>query len=159
MAMTLSPAPERNAITSKEQQFMVLPEWIRWFRRIVAAINAGASQLGLVALVTQGAAIAATDIELPILAAGLYRVTWYERVTRAATTSSSLGFILKWTDGGVAMTYTDTAITGNTTATFRSYTQMVRVDEGTTLKYQTTYASVGGTSMQYRLDVRVEAMP
>ena len=49
-------------------------------------------------------------------------------------------------------------MTGNTTATVGSLTILVRVDEATAITYGTTYASVGGTTMQYELDVSCEQL-
>ena len=48
------------------------------------------------------------------------------------------------------------AMTGNTTATTGTLSVLVRVDQNSSITYATTYASSGGTSMQYRLDVTCE---
>ena len=44
----------------------------------------------------------------------------------------------------------------NTTAKVLTGSWVLRVDQTTTITYATTYASVGATPMQYRLDVVVE---
>ena len=47
-------------------------------------------------------------------------------------------------------------MTGNTLATTTSLSAIISVDDATTITYATTYASVGATTMQYRLDVVCE---
>ena len=77
------------------------------------------------------------------------------RVTRAATTSSSLIVTFGWTQA-VSCTAASVAMTGNTTATTGTSSVLVRVDQDSSITYATTYASSGGTTMQYRVDVTCE---
>ena len=44
------------------------------------------------------------------------------------------------------------------TATVGSGSVIVRIDQATAITFATTYASVGGTPMQYRLDMAVEQL-
>lgn len=112
-------------------------------------------------LTTQGASIAATGLAT-VTSQGLYRITYYVRVTRAATTSSYISLALSWVDGGVTQTADPadlsgvTALTGNTVTSYGTGTYLVYIDAGTTPTYATTYASTGATSMQYRLAVVME---
>lgn len=156
--MALAPVPFRTALIDLKTLFL-RQEWVRWLQSIKDAIDAAAQKIGAVSLTAQGAAIALTAISTPTLTAGLYRVDTYARITRAATVSSSLTVTVRWTDGGVAQSFTNTAITGNTTGTSQQRVFMVRADEGTTITYETAYASSGATSMQYGLDIRLEVMP
>lgn len=156
--MALPPVPFRNAITSLPKLF-VTDEWLRWLTVVLTAISAAAQKVGTVGLTAQGAAIVTTAIPTPRLSAGLYRVTCYARITRAATISSSLTVTISWTDGGIACSQSFAAVAGNTTATSQSGSLLVRVDEATTISYATAYASSGATSMLYQLDVRVELVP
>lgn len=156
--MAIAPVPFRNAITALPKLF-VTDEWLRWLTSVIDAIRAAAQKVGTVGLTTQGASIGTTAIPTARLGAGLYRVTFYARITRAATASSSLTVTVSWTDGGIACSQTFAAVTGNTTATTQSGSLMARVDEATSISYATTYLSSGATSMQYAVDIRAESIP
>jgi hypothetical protein len=135
-------------------------DWIRWFQSLTQAIGATSGRVGAASVSAQAASIAATAISTPTLAPGLYQVSCYGRVTRAATTSSSLSVQIGWTDGGVAcVAKAGGTATTNTTSTTTNGTVVVRVDQGTSITYSTAYASVGGVTMTYDLDVLVEALP
>jgi hypothetical protein len=108
-------------------------------------------------LASQSASVPTTPFPLGSVSSGTYRLTYYARITQAATVSSSLAVTIGWTDGG-AQSHTFPAITGNTTTTTDSQTWMVVVS-GAPLTYATTYSSSGATPMQYALTVTVEAIP
>lgn len=156
--MALSGAQPPYASAAVGQGGRVSPFWQPWFERIVAAVTA-MERLASVALTTQEASIAATDVGASLPAAGLYRVSYYARITRAATTSSSLTVTLSWTDGGVACSQAGAAMTGNTTATVQSDSVVVSVDAATAIQYATTYGTVGATTMQYALSLYLEPLP
>mgnify|MGYP001579345872 CR=1 FL=1 len=88
----------------------------------------------------------------------LYRLSWSQRVIRAATTSSALTTTVTWTDGAVTQTESGALMNGNTTATQQSGSILLWVDKNTTPTLSTTYASVGATAMQYDLTVTVEQL-
>jgi len=114
----------------------------------------------------QGANIApATLINAPSgpFAPALFRVTAYIIVTQAATTSSTLpSVVLTWTDrdNNTAQTFTLTPTNaGNLLTTLQQASMVISPKAVTNINYSTTgYASVGGTSMQYAVHIRVEAM-
>lgn len=132
------------------------PAWRSWFVGVKDALDKAPQRVGAVSLESQGAAIVTIAVPTPRLSAGLYRVTYYTRITRAATTSSSLQIGLGWTDGAVGQSFAATSLVGNTTTTYQTDSLLVRVDDGAVIVYGTNYGSVGGTSMQYRLDICVE---
>ncbi len=103
------------------------------------------------------AAIGATPLNVGTTTA-LYRISVIARITRAGTVSSSLQPTIRWTTGGVALSKTWTALTGNTTTTYLAETFPVRIDSTTSLTYETAYASVGATAMQYALEVSAERL-
>jgi len=160
MASALAPTPEfvverpvtRDAITGRVTQAMRY-----WLLSLADRLNRTPEVLGNVSLTAQTASISATAISVPSIAPGVYRLSAAARITTAATTSSSLTVTFGWTQA-VACTVSGSAITGNTTATTGSLVAIVRADEATALTYATTYASSGGTAMQYRLDVCVEQL-
>ena len=87
----------------------------------------------------------------------LYKFTYYVRIVRAATISSSLQVTFTWTDGGVTQTYTAPALTGNTTDTHQVLEEVtIRADPGTEVTVETSYSSTGATDMQYDVDAAAE---
>lgn len=137
-----------------------LRSFFTWLAALVLRVNLSPERVGLVRLATQAAAIATVAIPIvPVeqpLEAGLYRVSWYARITRAATASSSLTVTIGWTDGGVACTASGAAMTGNTTGTVQSGSLLVRADASSTLTYAAAYATSGATTMQFGLELVVE---
>ena len=125
--------------------------WNRYFNAIADRLSSALWVVGSVTLTGQSASIPATSFSSAV-PAGLYRVEYHQRVTQAASVSSSLIFTVNWTDGGVAQTYSWAAMTGNTTSTAQSAATLMHVDTGTVVQYATTYASSGATPMEYRLD-------
>jgi hypothetical protein len=139
--------------------------------------NGVPAEYAQVNLTTQGAAIgggataSTTLYAVPAAGVGMYRVSWYLKVTRAATTSSILGALtLKWTDGtdNVAQTMTalgqteagvgGTTNAGNATTSVLSGSEIIWAQSSTNITYGVAYTSVGGTTMQYEVHIRVEAL-
>ena len=127
-----------------------------WLLSLADRINATPEILASVKASTQAASISATSFSILSVSPGLYRLSMSARISRAATTSSSLIVTFGWTSGGVSCTTASPAMTGNTTATVGSLTVLARVDEATAITYATTRATAGGTTMQYDLDVSCE---
>jgi hypothetical protein len=133
--------------------------WANYLSRLGDTVNASAIRIvPAVQLTAQGASIAATDFSGGGLSAGLYRIGYYARITRAATTSSSLTVTFDWTDGGVSPSQAGTAITGNTTTTQQNGFLLIRTDAASPVRYSTTYASVGATTMTYALYIVLERL-
>jgi hypothetical protein len=109
---------------------------------------------GSVALTTQSAAITATNLYTATV--GLYRVCYDVQVTRAATTSSSVGVTIGWNNGS-AQTKNSTAIATNVLNAEDGNCFVVN-STAANITYATTYASSGGTSMQYALRVTAEQL-
>lgn len=150
------PTPPYRSPLADRQTGMVEIAWATWFDNLRLRLEKAASSLKSVSVSTQGAAILDTPIPLASLPAGLFRISYYIRVTRAATVSSSVQVTISWTDRLVACSVSGTALTGNTTATLESQTVMVRVDQATPVSYAVAYASAGATSAQYSLDLVIE---
>ncbi len=122
-------------------------------------------------LTTQAAAITTTNINSGTLSAGQYRVTWYAKVTQAATSTSTLGALtLGWTDAdstSLAITATATVAAGgtatstggnSTTTLLLGVPVLLNVKASTNVTYAFAYASSGATSMQYELHIKLEAL-
>lgn len=161
---TIAPLPRTTPLIQTIQQFgksvltgMLSFDWDVWLQGLAQRVNNSAELLGSVTLTGQTAAIAATAFALPDSSSGLYRITIYARIATPASVSSSLQVTITTTDGAVTISPSTSAATGNTDSTMIAAVLIVRRDAGAPITYSTTYASVG-TSMAYRLDLRVEAV-
>jgi len=150
-----SPPPMHDAVVNRVTGLLA-DAWLNWFGRVPATFGAIPSVLNTVSLTGQGASISATAFENAIIPAGIYKASYYARITTAAGVSSSLTLALGWTDGGVAITYTGAAITGNTTATYQQGSVILRSDAGSHVTYTTTYASNAAGVMKYSLDLYLQ---
>lgn len=163
----LSPIPRQTSLIQRKWDAqaqrsrltgVISPEWDDWFVEVASRINNSPVAGGSKSLTTQEAAIVATPIPMASLPAGLYRVSYYARITRAATVSSSLTVTIGFTDGGANPSFSGTAMTGNTTATAQSNVWLIRSDNAGPITYATAYVSNGATAMQYALYLKVEAL-
>jgi len=136
------------------QGILTLP-WQVWLRGVTDALNAAPQVQTSVTGTPTGASIGTTTLLADTGSAGVFRVSWFLRITQAATTSSSVAVTVGFTDG-VALTISGTAVTGNTTTTIQQQSVIVRCDSASAITYSTTYSSVGATPMQYALSVVVE---
>ena len=113
--------------------------------------------LATVNLTTQSAAQAATTLYTPA-SDGLFTITYYAKVTTAATTSSTLGVfsvISTDTDSNVVTTVGQSSQQNSLTAGFISGSITVYAKASTAIQYSLGYASSGATAMQYELHVVV----
>jgi hypothetical protein len=157
--LTISPTPQivvETPVVSNRISGRVTRVMRYWLLSLVDRLNATPHLLDTVQASAQETAISATDFAILSVSPGMYRLSMGARISQAATTSSSLIVTFGWTSGGVSCTTASPAMTGNTTATVGSLTILVRVDESTAITYATTHVSVGGTTMQYSLDVCCE---
>ena len=158
MATQLAPVPEyivetpvpQNRITGRVTQALRY-----WLLALADRVNTTPNRIASATGSTQAASISTTALSISSVLPGLYRLSMAARITRAASTSSSLILTFGWTQA-VACTAASVAMTGNTTATTGTFSVLVRVDQDSSITYATTYASSGGTSMQYRFDVTCE---
>ena len=155
MAVTLAPFPLRTPVTAEQNQLLSRP-WVAWLTDLVQKVDLDPMVVSSVSLTAQSASIAATTFTRDTSPAGLYRVSYFTRITRAATTSSSLTVAIGGVNGGVTVSQSGAALTGNTTTTVQSGSFMFQSDGNTALTYTVTYASSGGTTMQYGLWMSVE---
>ena len=113
--------------------------------------------LATVDLTAQSAAISATTLYTPPTA-GIYTITYYAKVTTAATTSSVLGafsVISTDTDSNVVTTVGNTSTQNSLTTGFISGTITVYAKASTAIQYTMGYTSSGATAMQYELHMAV----
>lgn len=119
--------------------------------------------LGSKDFVAQGAAVASTLLyTVPATQGGMYKITFYLKVTRAATTSSVLGGLtITFTDATDSVSQSFVALgtnqagaagitnTGNTTTSALQGDVIINAKAGTAVNFTIAYTSVGGTTMQF----------
>lgn len=153
--MGLAEVPFRSMVLSDVRNLLTR-EWIRYLQSVVNIVNLSARKLASVSKTAQTASLSATALDTGTLDPGVYRVSYSTRITTAASTSSSLTITMAWTDGSVSQSQSGAALTGNTTTTQQNDTWLLHIDKGTTITYATTYASSGGTAMQYSVYIVAE---
>jgi hypothetical protein len=155
MAITIAPFPLRTSVTEDPKRVLTRP-WVAWLTELVQKVDKDATLVSEVSLTGKSASISATTFTRNIDAAGVYRISYFARITTAATTSSSLTVTMGGVNGGVTCAIAGAALTGNTTSTVQSGTVSLQVDASTNITYTTTYASSGATAMVYGLWMTVE---
>lgn len=138
------------------------------YNNISTVSNGVPSELAQVNVTNATANLAATTVyAVPASGVGLYRMTYYVIVNRAATSSSTLPDIqLTWTDQDNStlqtVSFVSASPTANTLTTMFSGTQVMSAKASTNVQYQlganTAYASSGVTTMQYSVRLKVEAL-
>lgn len=158
-SLVLEPAPYKNEIGKPGSGAMSGP-WQDFFQLVLLPrLQNAAPNLVTVPLTAQSASIGATNL-IP-LAVGLFRISWYSRITTAASISSSLQVTVQTSDVGVAIAQSGAAVTTNTTASIQSGSVLMACSaadgSGTPLQFLVTYASAG-TAMKFKLTVTTEQL-
>ena len=130
----------------------------RWLSGLRAVVDSNPVRLAHTLLQSQAASIGTTPLSIASVTQGIWRISVTVRVTRAATTSSELLVTILWTERAVTQTEATTNLTTNVTTTREGKTFLIRSDASQPISYAVTYASVGGTSMQYSLDIVAELL-
>lgn len=143
-----------NQTTSKAP---IAKKWLSWIFALVIRLNATPEFKALVPLQARAAAIGTTPAHV-LEASGLYDVAFFVRVTQVATVNSSVQVTIRWSCGGAFLSWTGTAVIGNTTDSYDTGLKRIRADSATSITYETAYVSVGATPMQYELYVTVQAV-
>lgn len=132
--------------------------WYNWLDTLRGRVDESPQAVETVSLpVTSNASIAATPI-LVTQTAGLYRVSYYLRITTAAGVSSSVTVTIGWTESGVPLTLSGAALTTNTIQSVQTGSYLIRSDGAAPITYAVTYASNPAGAAKFRLDVVVESV-
>jgi hypothetical protein len=103
---------------------------------------------------------AAPTTLLTVMTPGVYRVSWYLRITRPDGGSSSVTVTIGFVDlDGVALTYTGPALTLDTLGAWQGVTVPIRCGAPSDLTIAVDYASNTAGQMRYDLEVAVEFLP
>lgn len=147
--------PERNDPTGI---WAMGQSWVNWIIRSLMKRVSMTAVVLKVAEVSANAAIATTPLELPLIADGEYRLSWYLEITTAAATSSSVTVTLSWTHNAKSLSLSGAAVTSNTTTSVQSGSIVIQADANSALNYATAYASNAASQMVYTLVVVAEQL-
>lgn len=126
------------------RDLLSVPAWVKSAEQ--RTLDAALAATPVVRAAGLPAAVAPTASAPP----ALYKLSYYLRIVRPATVSSSVTVTIRWTDGGIAQSFTFAAVTGNTTDTVQNVPEiLIRVDPGTEVTIETAYASVGAEDAAY----------
>ena len=154
IALASAPIPLSDKVVTTSD-FLSTP-WVDWCDQILLRLAAASVTLYSASLTGQSASIGATDVTDGTLSSGLYRVSYYFRVTTAAAVTSSIEIDISWLDGLATIAFAGAAEAGNTTSTYQSGAFPIHIDAGSPVTYATTYASNPASAMQYSLYVALE---
>ncbi len=154
----INPGPVRDLEDVVDDKRRVTLSWLRWFRAILIRVMAAPQIVAKVRYASQTAAVAEAALyKAPFN--GMYRISWYIRISYPATVSSSVQPIFTWTSGGFTwIGTTENPITDNTATTSRSGVVILRADEGTEILHTCSYSFVGADAMIYDFEAVVEAL-
>lgn len=160
-------APPQMTDTCADGKIVAIDATNKRYKCIVVPIVLDSINVNLTG---QGAAIGSTLLyAVPSNGAGLYKITWVATITRAASVSSALG----GTGLGLQTIYTNsddsTLITtpanlsgavniANLVGTPAYGEVIIYAKASTNINYQIGYTSVGATTMQYSLHIRLESL-
>lgn len=134
-------------------------KFLVYMRGIRQDLDLAPSGFNPVSETAQNASIATTSLPTDgDLSSGLYRVTYYARITTAAGVSSSLTVTFGWTDGAITQTHSGAAITGNTTTTWQTGSILIYVDAASPITYSASYSSNPAGAMRFNLFVTLERL-
>jgi hypothetical protein len=151
----IDPIPQYDPLVDAQQKMG--ERWYRWLSTVIARILQAPTVIASTHLVARTAALAPLTLLTPTQP-GLYRVSWALQVTTAATTSSSVAVVVRWTANGVLQTETFPAVTGNTTGTHAVGSVVIYPTASLPITIATTYSSTGPIPLAYALDAVVEAL-
>lgn len=156
MAIVLPNIPTDNDLVTSNKR--MTDAWVKWLVFLLQIIQTSVTQFSRVRQTDLSASLGVTNFPSGLLASGLYRLTVTAKVTRPATTSSSLQVHLHATDGA-AVQFDSAAVTSNALGTIVTLTALVEAVQAATLGVSATYASAGATPMLYKLYATAEAFP
>jgi hypothetical protein len=166
--LTNSPIPLQDPITRvKRAQYKEKPDpqeglitdtWAYYLTTLAQVVTQSPNRISSATVTAQTGSINTTDFSGGAINSGLYRVSYYARITTAASGTSSLQVTIQWTDHGVLQAFNGDPMTGNTIGTFQQGGGLLFSDAASPISYSTVYASTGAGAMQYALYIILETI-
>jgi len=143
--------------TQMRRPLYMAKTWLLWFiNTLQPAVQSSSQVLKVVTLTAQSATIGLTAVPLGSLSAGLYRVSYYARITNPDGVSSSLTIALGWTESAESLSLSGAPITGDSITSVQTGVAVIQSDASGAITYGATYASNTPAKMQFTLIVVVE---
>lgn len=132
-------------------------EAINWLLPLTNSVNAAPQQIGdFIDLTNQTDAIPPTDFVGGDIVDGLYLLSIWSRVESPDAVSSSVQVTITYTSGGVIQTFVGDLVSGNLTTSKSQQTVPLWIDEGTSVTFETAYASNTPNTMAYALAIALQ---
>lgn len=144
-----------------DQDRTIAHRWYIWLSEFWLHVKTLVGVIGTVYSKTNQTATITTATIATITQDGIYRASYYLRVTTIPTTSFSLTVTIGWREGGVTKSQAFTALTGAPGAlatAFQNGSVVIRATSGTLVTITIAYASVGATAMVFGVDAPVELL-
>ena len=127
--------------------------WGDWFSNILGNQEKYPGRIATVTLTDQTANIVTTEIATTEpLTAGLYAIQYYLRLERVDSFAADVQLTFRWTWDGAARNFSGPSIATNTLGETGSAPFMFKIDNNTTITYE-TQTSFGGADGVYALDI------
>lgn len=130
--------------------------WGDWFGNVLANQERSAGRLVTVKLTDQDSAgITTTEIPAPPLTAGVYRISYYLRMSRLDSITADVQPTFRWVWDSQARQYDGASISTNTLAETGTAAILIEIDNNTVTTYETN-VSMGSGDGLYALTIVLE---
>lgn len=150
-----APAPDRDPFVTEDRYLS--QEAIDWFLALTGSVNAAPARVGVsVILPDEDDSIPPTDLSGGNLATGIYRMTYFVRVTTPDGAGSAVQVNFGWSDDLQPLVFNGTNVTGDLVTSYASGMVTFASDGGSPITYETVYSSTTPNAMHYKLAVTLE---
>src|SRR5258708_10025451 len=121
--------------------YLISRVWSQWLQlQIVNRLQSSPQNLQTLKLTGLHDTVISTPLALGTVASGVYRLSYFTRITTPAGTSSSVTPNFLFTQGGQSCTVTGDAVTGNSLTSVGSKSFLIAADQASPISYSVTYA-------------------
>lgn len=150
----------RKAVATGREHYYMSDEFADYLLEFAQQMSAAPQTItrAAVTLTAQGASIAPVPFAFGSVSNTRFRVSYVAQVEQPATTNSSLIVKVSYLKNGFTVVEERPAMTSND-PTFPQSGEFIVEADTPTVSYVVAWASVGATSMTYRIRFSVEALP
>ena len=124
---------------------LITEAWENYFGHQTALSEKFSARVANVSLTNQSTSIGATDMTDGTLSAGLYRLTYYFRITTVDSIGSDVQLVIDWQDGSQTLVFTGATVITNTLSSYQTGSlPLIRVDALAPVRYSTNVVMASG---------------
>lgn len=161
-ANLIAPLPVQDPVAKSprykddEMAGYMTDSWTAYMSQLVTTLQNTPVRIYEKGFLDQTGAIAVTSIAPGGVTAGVYRITYYTRLTTAAGTSSSLQVAFDWSDHAHTLAWTSPALTSNNVSVPMMGVLPIYSDSLSPITMAVTFSSVGSPAAIYEIYVSLE---